>query len=175
MAHSLAAPSPHNAAVINGTIYTQMLTGTSSAILKSQKVNNATILAKLVTTGTYVGLAAKDLDIVFQDTDLDVINKTTLQPIYTLARTGTDSTDTSSIIYGNAAKFIFITDTFTDYEFSMPGGATEQTAIFLHAKLKGGFSKVVSIRFTFQGGSESASPSNQFIGSVHSSQKVYTY
>ena len=167
-------PTPHNAAVINGTIYTQMLTGTSSAVLKAQKIDNATILAKLVTTGTYTGLAAKDLAIVFKDADLEVINKTTLAPVYELATTGPDSTTTSSITYGNAAKFFFITETLTDYEFSLPGSATEQTSLYLHAKLKPDFSRILNVHFTFQGGAGSGSE-NQFIGSVHSTKKVYTY
>ena len=138
LSHGTPVPVPHRAVSLKATLYTYAVSGTISAAIHATKVNNATILNSLVVSGSVTGVIASDLDIVLGDNapELDVINKHTLVPLYTLAKTGTAGFVSSTAVSGKITQVLFFRETILDYEFYLPQINVLKTGTLLTARAK---------------------------------------
>ena len=167
-----AVPQPHYAVSFSASVYSAVMTGTDSAALKITKVTNASLFKTLVTSGSFSGMTASDMDVIYSSgtSIFSVINKTTHAELYSLGVSGTETMASGEIAWGNAAKKIYVLDT-AESDISLPNLPTFETYGPLRDTVSQSFENIKSLMLMFNG----FNGTNFIQGSIRSTGKVYSY
>jgi len=166
---------------ITASLSTQVVTPTSSsttASLHTVPVTTKNIIEAVFATGTTGAAKASDLALVFANGGIAVINTTSSNAVVaTIAETGTDNNQYTTILTGKLlsdADIITETVVYSDFDFLLPGQATQRTGAKLSAKVRvsGTTEKVSDLFITFTGGSTSGT-ATYFHGSARQNGKTY--